>query len=378
MLGWNRTGCGGALLVVLWLCAPCGAEEKFIAPAWFRTATVEMRSEASVPGPAITFRQVARWGDADALMLDAAADLVVARFDKDQRQRSVDLRDLKVILEGAGVNLATVNFTGSAACAVKRTGDEPAAKPAVVVQDVPVKHVTAAAVVSSTPIAAEAQPAAVQVRSLRELLTDELVERFGLPLDAMVVRFNPQDERLLNLSEPAYSFDIRPRKQRNLGDITWDIIVTTGGGKQQVAVTANVRAWQTQLVATRAMAAKQVFADEDLIERRVLVDRLNEQVPLRKDQAVGQQAARDIPAGMPLSNVMVEAVQMIKLGELVTVTVFNGRIQLKWVAEAREHGALGQSIRVRKPNTREEFSVVVTGPQQARLIGPAGDRVAGR
>ena len=119
-------------------------------------------------------------------------------------------------------------------------------------------------------------------------------------------------------------------------------------------------------------------SEEDLLERRVLADRLSSQAPLRKEQAVGQQAGRDISPGMPLANGMVEAVQMVKLGGLVTVTVFNGRIQLKWIAEAREHGALGQSIRVRKPNTREEFSVVVTGPQQAQLVGPAGDRVAGK
>ena len=362
----------------LLLCAAAQAQEKFIAPAWFRTAAVELRPAVTVNGSAVTLRQVARWSDADAPMLDAAADLVVARLDRNERQHSVELRDVKLVLEGAGLNLATINFRGAAACAVTAGAETPAPRSVVLPEADAVKFASATAVVSSTPIAPEARTAAVQVRSLRQLLLEELAGRFQLPQEDMAVRFNPQDERLLNLSEPAYSFDIIPRRQRNLGDITWDVIVTTGGGKQQVAITANVRAWQTQLVATRPIATKQVFTEGDLLERRVLADRISDQAPLRKEQAVGQQAARDISAGMPLANAMVEAVQMIKLGELVTVTVFNGRIQLKWIAEAREHGALGQSIRVRKPNTREEFSVVVTGPQQAQLVGPAGDRIAGK
>ena len=52
---------------------------------------------------------------------------------------------------------------------------------------------------------------------------------------------------------------------------------------------------------------------------------------------------------------MIEAVQLAKVGQLVNVIVTQGHVQLKWVAEARESGAFGQAIRVRKPGTRDEF-----------------------
>jgi flagella basal body P-ring formation protein FlgA len=366
------------IIMLCVLCAPCPGQERFIAPGWFRTATVELRSEATVNGAAVTLRQVARWAAADAPMLDAAADLVVIHLDKDQRQHAVDLAHVKLVLEGAGINLAVINFSGAGSCLVTRSGRDLPERPMLMLQAEPVRFASSSAVASATPIAPEAQRVAVQVRSLRQLLIEELVERFQMPADELVVRFNPQDERMLNLSEPAYAFEIQPRRGRNLGDISWDIIITTGSGRQQVTLSAHVRAWQTQLVSARPVASRQVLADEDVSERRVLVDRLGDQAPLRKEQAVGQQAGRDIPPGMPISNAMIEAVQMVRLGELVTVTVYNGRVQLKWIAEAREHGTLGQSIRVRRPNTREEFSVMVTGPHQARLVGPAGDRVAGR
>jgi hypothetical protein len=75
--------------------------------------------------------------------------------------------------------------------------------------------------------------------------------------------------------------------------------------------------------------------------------------------------------GTVLTGRMIEAVEVARIGQLITVAVEFGRVQVTWIAEARESGALGQTIRVRKPGTREEFSVLLTGPQQAKLIGSA-------
>ena len=57
-----------------------------------------------------------------------------------------------------------------------------------------------------------------------------------------------------------------------------------------------------------------------------------------------------------------------RVGQLINVLVQQGGVQLKWVAEARESGAYGQTIRVRKPGTRDEFSILLTGAQQGKLI----------
>ena len=73
---------------------------------------------------------------------------------------------------------------------------------------------------------------------------------------------------------------------------------------------------------------------------------------------------------------MIEAVQVARVGQLINVMVEQGHVQLKWVAEARESGSYGQTIRVRKPNSRDEFSVLLTGPQQGKLISPSPSNVA--
>jgi hypothetical protein len=69
-------------------------------------------------------------------------------------------------------------------------------------------------------------------------------------------------------------------------------------------------------------------------------------------------------------------VQLAHVGQLINVSVQQGRVELKWVAEAREIGCYGQTIRVRKPGTREEFNVLLTGPQEAKLVGSVGAPVA--
>jgi flagella basal body P-ring formation protein FlgA len=93
------------------------------------------------------------------------------------------------------------------------------------------------------------------------------------------------------------------------------------------------------------------------------------------DQVVGQQSRRSFP-GVAFSGRMIEAVQVARVGQLINVMVEQGHVQLKWVAEARESGSYGQTIRVRKPNSRDEFSVLLTGPQQGKLISPSPSNVA--
>jgi flagella basal body P-ring formation protein FlgA len=199
-------------------------------------------------------------------------------------------------------------------------------------------------------------------------LIAEVAERFALSADSLQVRFSQQDEKVLNLPDSNCKFDVEPRKQRNIGDITWDVTVTGSTGRQKHSISAHVRAWQTQIIAVKPIVTRQVISESDVTEKRVLVDRLPDEGSLTLDQVVGQQSARDISPGVAFTGRMIEAVQLAKVGQLINVLVQQGRVQLKWVAEARESGAYGQTIRVRKPGTREEFSVLLSGPQQGKLI----------
>lgn len=355
--------------------APAAPAERFVPPSGgFFASTVEMRPDAVVMGDEIRLKQVARWGGVDATALEQTGDLVVARFEKGQETLRLDLQDLRKTLEEAGVNLGSLNFTGAMACRVTRRDvpqrdvremlETPVVKPRLM-GSVPVENGTVRATDEARP------------RTLKDLILTDLSERFGMPVDAFQVRFTaPQDEKISGLSEPSFTFELEPRKQKYLGLLTWDLTITgPGGAKQKTSINADVKAWQSILVANRAMVTKQAIGGDDVIEKRMLVDQLIEN-GLKREQVVGQQAARDISAGTPLTGRMIEAVLLVRVGQLVNVSVEKSNVRVKWVAEARESGSLGQAIRTRKPGTREEYQVLLTAAGEGKLIGPVGGAAA--
>ena len=81
-------------------------------------------------------------------------------------------------------------------------------------------------------------------------------------------------------------------------------------------------------------------------------DRLPDEPLLTIEQAVGQQAARDLKPGTILTARMVDPVQLIKTGQFVTITLSQGNIRVKTVVRAMESGSYGQTVRVKNESTR--------------------------
>jgi len=363
------------------------SEESFVPGlAVLRVTAIEIIPQATIVGREIRLRQIARWSDADGAAMEQTGDLIIARFDRTQSTQSIDIDSLKNTLEAAGVNLGAMNFAGAMVCKVTRSGSRLDAEMEQAIAAVQQANATTRPAAAPIGLTAPAPASAADAggttsgagRSLRELITNDMSDCLSVSVESLQIHFRAEDEKLVNLAEPLFQFDVEPQKLRKLGDVTWNVTISTATGKQKVSVPANVRMWQEQLITTRPMAFRQVIGEEDVTERRVLLDRLSDHPSLGKAQVVGQQAARDLSPGTVLTGRMIEAVQMARVGQLVTVLVELNRVQVTWVAEARESGSLGQTIRVRKPATRDEFSVVLTGPQQAKLIGPAGERLVAR
>lgn len=352
--------------------------ERFLPRDDFAPVRLELRPEASVIGDEVRLRQVARWSDADAPTFAPVAEMSLFRLSVEAPIKSITLEELKSILRDAGVNLASIRFGGSGRCVVSRVDvdyDETRVLDqwlAARTRDSAPEH--------SDPLPGDApsraaapptQPSAEASASLRSILLDDLSQRTRLPREALQVTFKPVDQKLLNLSQPQFRFHIDNARARNLGETQWNVTILSGdGSRQRVTVSASAKAWQNQLVAALPIAARQMIRPEDVTEQRVLVDRLSDEPMLRIDQAVGQQAARDIKAGAVLTAKMLDPVPLVRPGQFVTITLAQGAVQVKSVARALEGGAYGQTIRVRNDTTRETFHVVITGPQAA-VVGPA-------
>ncbi|HSI34704.1 MAG: flagellar basal body P-ring formation chaperone FlgA [Phycisphaerae bacterium] len=393
-----------------------GGSEKFVpgGSRFAAGATLEVRGEVNVIGDEVKLKNVCRWSDADKAAFEPIADLVLMRLTRQSPFRTLSVRELRDTLHDAGVNLAVVRLAGATSCTVARTDvkyDERTAldqwiaareaglgKPALIeekevrsqkpevssqksdggsekTEEQPV--VKAPAVPATPPVQVNPIPApepkreARAVKTLRDALLNEAAERMGVPVDDLQGHFNPADDRVMNLAEPMFRFGVIGPRSKSLGEQRWEVTIVADGSAvaQKATVSGTVRAWQRQAVVAKPLGARQVIMDDDVIERRALVDRLSEDPLLTKAQAVGNMADRDLKTGSILTARLIEAPEMVKAGQMVTITLTQGAIQAKSVARAMERGSLGQTVRVKNEATGNVFDVVLTGPQAGRLPG---------
>jgi flagella basal body P-ring formation protein FlgA len=359
--------------------------------------TLELRGEATITGGSVSLRQICRWSDADALVFKSVEDLTIAHISDTTAFQTISVEDLRKVLHDAGVNVAIINFAGEANCTVAR-GDArvdestalknwidarqnptsatlaneeaaplPATRPVI-------EQVTAAVPVA----AATAEPAAeVDVapapaaRRLRDLLAADVCQRLGIVPETIQMTFSPEDDRVLSLAEPLFKFDIKPLRVRGLGAVSWDVTIVTETGNREVTISAVARAWEDQVTVAKPIAYKEILQEADFTTRHVLVDELPDLPLIRLDQCVGQQAAADLQIGTIMVARLVDPVPLVRGGQLVTVVLTEGSVQIKTVGRALEPGTMGQTIKVRNEATRDTFDVTVTGPQEGRLSGSA-------
>jgi flagella basal body P-ring formation protein FlgA len=228
-----------------------------------------------------------------------------------------------------------------------------------------------AVVLPSTPVAppTDDAPAPQPFHTLRDLLTQDACQELSVPPGAIQMTFSPQDEKVLGLTDVCFKFDIEATRLRNLGRVAWDVTIFSGTESKKVSIEAKAQEWLDEVVVAKPLAEKEVLQESDFFTRHVLVGSLPDQQPLALAQCVGQQADCDLKPGQVMAGRLVDPVPLIHTGQLVTITLTEGTVQIRAVARAMEQGVLGQTIKVRNETSRDMFDVVVTGEQEARL-GP--------
>jgi flagella basal body P-ring formation protein FlgA len=349
-----------------------------------RGADVELRGEATVVGSEIRFKQIARWADADKPVFDPIGELIVTRFAGGQAFRKIELTEIKKLLTEAGVNVGPLNFVGAITCTINRSdatlpegaaldqfenakAQQNAKKPLAALLLPASKDAIASKVTFPDAGAIPQQEQTESTSTLRDALTRHLSEKLNLPIESLQITFRPQDEKLLRLAEPQFKFSIEAQRAGNLGNVSWSVTVVSDKGTSRIFVPAEARAWQQQLVIAKPLSTKQVITDADVVERRQLVDSLPPDTLLARPQTVGQMASRELKPGMVVTARLVDAVQLVRTGQFVTVESRSGGVRLKIVGKALDPGTLGQTVRVRNEATREVIQATVTGPQTASL-----------
>lgn len=145
------------------------------------------------------------------------------------------------------------------------------------------------------------------------------------------------------------------------------IVVKAGDGGGASVARGNIEV----LTYARNLSTGEMVQPEDLVWAKVAAAPAD--APRDADAVIGQAARRPLRQGAAVSTRDVSAPQVIKTGDVVTVTFEADGISLAIQGKALANGALGDTLLVMNPTSKKTLQAVVTGPGQA-AIGPGADQ----
>ena len=143
---------------------------------------------------------------------------------------------------------------------------------------------------------------------------------------------------------------------------------TPSGTAAATAARANVEV----LTYARSLAAGEVVQPQDLVWTKVAAAPAD--APSDADQVIGLAARRPLRSGAVAAMRDVSSPQVVKAGDLVTVTYEDGGISLALQGKAMAAGALGEPVSVLNTNSKKTIQAVITGPGEA-VVGSQGERM---
>jgi flagella basal body P-ring formation protein FlgA len=124
--------------------------------------------------------------------------------------------------------------------------------------------------------------------------------------------------------------------------------------------------WRDAWVTKQPLTIGGTFEPEMLEARRVDLFRDRDALPA----AVGDRSyvfARAVPAGRLLSWRDISRKPLVKKGSTVEVTAMDGLLAISMKAVAMENGAQGETVTIRNPESRKDFTAMVVGENRVQV-----------
>ncbi|WP_411286624.1 flagellar basal body P-ring formation chaperone FlgA [Phenylobacterium sp.] len=147
-------------------------------------------------------------------------------------------------------------------------------------------------------------------------------------------------------------------------------IVVRGGATAAGATAA--RGNVDVLTWARNLAAGELVQPQDVIWAKAAAAPTD--APADPDAVIGLAAKRALRAGASVAGRDVAAAQVIKQGEIVTITYQDGGISLSLQGKAMTAAGVGEMVNVQNTTSKKVVQALVTGPGQA-VVGPAADQI---
>lgn len=218
------------------------------------------------------------------------------------------------------------------------------------------------------PTAAWAVPA-LREQDVAEAVRAAAVTRLQVPRRDVEVAWRDMAlENLLPALPPGHvTLEVAPTTQLGGSRPVPVQVLVNGQRYRTIFPRLDVQVLQPVLISrTRIPRGGQAQASDVELVRRPLDG--HQTSPLTQhDQALGNEATRDIPPGTVLTAAMFKVPALIRSGEEVTVTVVSGGLTVLSRGQARSAGGNGQLVKVVNTDTRHEFMARVTGPGKVEV-----------
>lgn len=335
--------------------------------------SVRLWPSAAVVDDALRLTDLCELTEFDVETEQALSNYIVADAPPPGGTRVIHLEMIRSALAAAGANMADVTLRGAIKCEVSRASrpasDSPGERAAGQSPDAPPHDVnppagrTARQVALPGSSSTSGTPVSTAY-TLRQAVQDHFdaeLQRYGGTAEVV---FDRTSEQVLDLSGPAYEFEVRCRKGSPLGLNPVEVRVWADGRTvQTVPMVVQVAMRLGAAVAQHPINQGATIRASDLNLVPMSVTQLHKAGIGDLVLVVGQRAKRFIPVGTVIEPGMLEEVPLVRRGELVTLASVVGGVRVVTTAKAAESGLLGDVIKVRAAdNKRMEFDAVVVGP----------------
>lgn len=336
------------------------------------TAVAQADSITLRDGQVTTAAQVvtlADVADLDGAWAQAWAELVVATMPTDQLELTVKMDDVRRTLDERDVHWGKLSLRGRRSLTVTRRAA--AVEQAEPVTTQPQEDHAVASTVSANPTheidITTAQP--TKGVTLREHVRRLIARTHGVSGDDLRIEHLQNDSPAWSLTDADCRFELEPMDRDLLGRVPIVVRRWQGEtllGSERVSVDVAIR--RTVVTVKHAVQRNQTLTAEDIAAESRWVTGAQGDAISSVDEVIGQVAARTIRGGEALDRDDVRPEVLVRRGQQVTVRAISGGLVVQTLARAQEDGGLGQLIEVRNDQTRERFSVKITGPRQAVML----------
>lgn len=326
-------------VVVACLAASCAAVS---------AAEVQLRAEVHTQKSVLTLGDIAHIFSADSQEIASLAAIELMPAPVPGARLAIRMREVQDILSADGVNLANVEFAGSAQVVVIGGADMAKFN----------SH----------------RPGRQQLQQARRVAADAITEYLRTAAGAeqgLNVSVDLEENQIAPIVAAGGEIKVSGGTQPWSGRQTFEFELPTADGSARLRIAADIALPPQVVVTVRTVSKGEIVRASDVELERLQPGVATANFLQSIDDVVGKEAAKNLAAGQPLDGNLVHSPLMVHTGEVVTVFGRNAGIVVRMPARARENGSEGDLVTVESLLDRQTFLARVCGLHEVEVFAGA-------